>query len=106
MQNIINSIIMLDENAKERLADAKKKSAEILAAAECERQEIIRTNLGKAHSTLSRMDDMERRACDEKLAQIRRDKEERLDTVSRLYEEQAKVWEDEIVSDILSSCGG
>lgn len=100
MENIINRIISIDENAKERLSEAEERRKSILASAEQEKQGIIRKNLGKAQTTLIRMDDFEKHSSEDRIAAINKAAEEKIARLNRLYEDNHLIWEDEIVGRI------
>lgn len=102
MENIINRIISIDENAKERLSEAEQRRQSILESAEQEKQDIIRQNLGKAQTTLIRMDDFEKHSSEEKIDRINKDAEEKIKRLNMLFDEKHLAWEDEIVGRIVA----
>ncbi|MDR0986306.1 MAG: hypothetical protein LBL98_01240 [Ruminococcus sp.] len=102
-ENIISDIIEIDEQAKEKMADADKKRIQIIATAKTERDDIISDKLKKTQEKLALVEKSENEKAEVKNAEIEQNKESELKRVDNIFAEKGKGWVDEIVKAIINA---
>lgn len=102
MDNIISSILEIEQNAKKRLAEAEEKKDAIIADAEREKKKIIREKIRAAEDKKLHIRLDETKRTDEKLAEIEKIKNGEIKRLDRIYSEKHTEWENSIFDNVIS----
>jgi vacuolar-type H+-ATPase subunit H len=101
-ENIISDIIEIDEQAKDKMADADKKRIQIIASAKSERDEIIADKLKKTQEKLAAIEKSENEKAEGKNTEIEQNKQTELARIDNIFAEKGSGWVDEIVKAIIN----
>ncbi|MDR0974614.1 MAG: hypothetical protein LBL80_02850 [Ruminococcus sp.] len=102
-ENIISDIIEIDEQAKDKMADADKKRIQIIASAKSERDEIISDKLKKTHEKLAAIEKSENDKAADKNTVIEENKQTEISRIDNIFAEKSNGWVEEIVKAIINS---
>lgn len=102
MENIITSILEIEQNAQTRLEEARQKKDKIIAEAEAEREGIISGKLKEAEETARKISLDEKNKTDEKLAEIERKRNDEIKRLDSIYEKHHTEWEDDIFNAVIT----
>ena len=102
MENIIASILEIEQNAKERLEEAEKKKNQLIADAKAEQEKLIKEKIKEADEKLNKMSMDEQKKAEEKLAEIEENTKKEISRLDNVFEKSRKKWEDEIFSAIVN----
>jgi cell division septum initiation protein DivIVA len=102
MENIINSILQIEQTAKDKLSSAQSLKNEIIAGARAEEERIINDKLKEASDRLKVLEDEEMRKYNEMVKEIEKRKAEEIKRLDAVYEKQHKEWEDEIFDFVIN----
>lgn len=102
MENIINKIIEIDENARRRLEEACQKKSEILCDAEKQEVAIRNDVLQRVKGRVEKIEEFEKTNADEKLEELNKKKEEAISYLNTIYNDNHEQWEKEIYNNILN----
>ncbi len=91
--NIIASMLEIEQNAKTRLAEAEQKKNGIIAEAEAEKDRIIRNKIKAAEEEKDRVYSDEKEKTDKKLAQIEKQKNDEIKRLDDIYSKNHSEWE-------------
>lgn len=103
MENLITSILEIEQNAQKRLEEARQKKDKIIAAAEAEKEKIIAEKIKEAEEKVRKFSLDEKNKTDEKLAEIERSKNEEIKRLDSIYENRHVQWEDDIFNAVLTT---
>lgn len=99
--NIIASMLKIEQDAKNRLAEAERKRDDIIADAEAERDRIIKEKTAAADAEKERVCSDERERTDQKLAEIERSKSSEIGRLDDVYEKSHTEWENIIFNAVI-----
>lgn len=102
MENLINRILKIDEDARKRLESAKESKAQTIVSAERQEEEIRTEVLKRADGRLEKVEEFEKQNADEKIAVIDADKQSKISELDKAYRSKHKKWENEIFNNIIS----
>ena len=102
MENVIASILEIENNAKSRLAEAEKKRNRIIADAKAEQENMVAAKIRDAEKRLGEIDSEEKKKAEEKLAEIEKLKDDEIRRLDSVFEKQRGKWEDEIFGAIIN----
>ena len=102
MENIIASILEIENNAKARLEEAEKKRNRIIADAKSEQENMVEAKIRKAEERLGKINSEEKKKAEEKLAEIEKLKDDEIRRLDSVFEKQRGKWEDEIFGAIIN----
>ncbi len=102
MENIITSILEIEQNAKERLEEAEKKRNQIIADAKAEEENLIKAKIKEAEEKIGQIDSEEKKKTDEKLAEIENSRLEEIKRIDDIYNERHEKWENDIFNAIIT----
>lgn len=103
MENIITSILEIEQNAQKRLEEARRKKDKIISEAEAEKERIIGGKIKEAEEKLRKLSLDEKNRTDEKLAEIERSKDEEIKRLDSVYEKRHAQWEDDIFNAVITT---
>ena len=103
MENIITSILDIEQNAQKRLEEARQKRDSIIAAAEAEKEKIIAEKIKDAEEKIRKISLDEKNKTDEKLAEIERSKNDEIKRLDSIYEQRHTEWEDDIFNAVITT---
>lgn len=103
MENIITSILEIEQNAQKRLEEARQKKDEMIAEAEAEKEKIIGEKIKEAEDRIRRIGLDEKRKTDEKLAEIEQRKNDEIKRLDGIYEKNHAEWEKDIFDAVIAS---
>ena len=103
MENLINRILEIDEDAKKKLDNAYKKKSDILCAAEKQEDQIKEDVLKRVNGRVEKVEEFEQSNADEKLAELAKKTAEEISALDNTYNENHDKWEDEICRNIIPS---
>lgn len=102
MENIITSILEIEQNAQTRLEEARQKKDKIIAEAEAEKERIISGKLKEAEETVKKISLDEKNKTNEKLAEIERKRDDEIKRLDSVYEKHHAEWEDDIFNAVVT----
>ncbi|MDE7278687.1 MAG: hypothetical protein K2N26_03050 [Oscillospiraceae bacterium] len=102
MENIITSILEIEQNAQKRLEEARQKKDSIIAAAESEKERIIGEKIKEAEEKIRKISLDEKNKTDEKLAEIERSKNDEIKRLDSIYEKRHTEWENDIFNAVIT----
>ena len=103
MENLINRILEIDEDAKKKLDNAYKKKSDILCDAEKQEDQIKEDVFKKVNGRVEKVEEFEKSNSDEKLAELAKKTEDEIAALDKTYNENHDKWEDEIYRNIIPS---
>lgn len=103
MENVIASILEIEQNAKVRLEEAEKKKNQLIADAKAEQEKLIKEKIKEADEKLNKMSLDEKRKADERLAEIEENKKKEIKRLDKVFENCRQKWEDEIFRAIVNT---
>lgn len=103
MENLITSILEIEQNAQKRLEEARQKKDKIIAAAEAEKEKIIGGKIKDAEEKLRKISLDEKNKTDEMLAEIERRKNDEIKRLDSIYEKRHAQWEDDIFNAVITT---
>lgn len=102
MENIINRILEVDQEAEKRLIQAENKKKQMLADARMERQKLKEETLKKEQDKLGRAENAESFEAQAKISRIQQEQEDKIRRLEEIYERNHENWEREMMEQILS----
>lgn len=102
MENIITSILEIEQNAQRHLEEAGQKRDSIIAEAEAEKERIIGEKIKMAEEKLEKLSLEEKNRTDEKLAEIERCRNDEIKRLDSVYEKHHTEWENDIFNAVTS----
>lgn len=99
--NIIASILEIEQNAQKRLEEAEKKKNQLIADAKAEEEKLINEKISKVENDLKKIELEEQKKTDEKLAEIEKRKEEEIKRLDEVFEKNHTEWENSIFGSII-----
>lgn len=102
MENIIASILEIEQDAKVRLEEAERKKNQLITDAKEEQENLIRSRIREVEEKLGRMDLEEKKKADAKLAEIEENMKKELLRLDKVYDEFREKWEDDIFNAVIS----
>ena len=102
MDNIITNILEIEQNAKNRLAEAEQKRNQIIADAKAEEENIINAKIKEANDKIEKINFEEKQKADKKLTEIEQSRISEINRLDTIYNEQHSKWEDEIFNSIIN----
>lgn len=101
MENIINQILKIDEKARQMIADAQKQKQNILDKANDSKGAVKEELMERAKSRLGKVEASEQAHSDEKILEINRIKQEKINKLDKIYNDNHIKWEKEIFNNII-----
>ncbi len=101
MNEIINSILEIDQSAKDRIAEAENQKKKIIDDAVAEKNNLIEGKIKEADEKLKKMADDERRKADEKFAEIEKKRRNDIGRLDDIYNNNHAKWEDKIFNAVI-----
>lgn len=101
MENIITSILEIEQNAKERIAEAELKRNRIIADAKLEEERIINSGIKEADDRIEKINLEEKIKSDKKLAEIEQNGISEINRLDEIYSKHHSDWEEEIFRSII-----
>lgn len=102
MENVIASILEIEQDAQKRLEEAEKKKNRLIAEAKAEQEKLIKAKIREADEQLNKMNMDEKRKADRKLAEIEETKNKEIERLDVVFGDKRQKWEDEIFSAIIN----
>ena len=102
MENVINIILEIEHNARQKLDNAYNKKKEILLSAEQEEENIKHDVLNKACDRMAKVEEFEKSTADEKIEKIKCDANKIIESIDKNYQENHMQWEDAIFNNIVN----
>ncbi|MBP1561619.1 MAG: hypothetical protein J6C96_10340 [Oscillospiraceae bacterium] len=99
--NIIASILEIEQNAQKRLEEAEKKKNQLIADAKAEEEKLINEKISKVENDLKKIELEEQKKTDEKLAEIEKRKKEEIRRLDEVFENNHAEWENSIFGSII-----
>lgn len=96
MENIITSILDIEQDAKTRLEEAVRQRDKIIADAEAEKDRIIAEKIIEAEEKAAQVSLREKKKTDEKLAEIEAARADEIKRLDKVYEKNHTEWENTI----------
>ncbi|MCX7658790.1 MAG: hypothetical protein N2Z57_08950 [Oscillospiraceae bacterium] len=101
MDNIINKIIEIDDEACRRVEDAEEKKKQIISQAKIEAAGIKEEHKKRADEKLIKVEECEKSVADEKIAKIENEKQEKIKALQKIFDDNHLAWEQEIFKRIV-----
>lgn len=101
MENIITSILEIEQNAKARLEEAVRQRDKIIADAEAEKDRIVAEKIIEAEEKAAQVSLGEKKKTDEKLAEIEAARADEIKRLDRVYEKNHTEWENNIFNAVI-----
>lgn len=102
MENLINCILKIDEDARKRLQNAKDTKAQTIMSAE-QQEDKIRTEVSKrVDGRLEKVEEFEKQQADEKIEAINKEKNSKIDVLDEAFSNNHTAWEKDIFKNIIS----
>lgn len=101
VENIINRILQMDEDAEKRLSDAEKHRKELLALANQERQRIYEQAAQRARAKLELVDLNDKEDAEEEITMIVSRYKDVMSGLKAQYDAGHSGWEDEIFQAVI-----
>lgn len=101
MDNIINKILEIDQEANKKLEIAKNRSKQIISEARLEEEKIKADSLQKAEAKIQKVDDTEKAEAEGKINYIQKQMNNKIEEFQRCYNNNHEQWEDEIIKTII-----
>ena len=102
MDNLIDRILEIDENAKKKLEEACRRKSEILCDASRQEEEIREDVFKRVHGRVEKVEEYEKSNADEKIDEIKTQAAKTIELLDTKYAENHVSWENEIYNNILS----
>lgn len=102
MENVIASILEIEQDAKKRLEEAEKKKNRLIAEAKAEQENLIKAKIKEADEKLDKMSMDEKKKAEQRLAEIEETKNNEIKRLDKVFEKKRQKWEDEIFSAIIN----
>ncbi len=102
MENIITSILEIEQNAQTRLEEARQKKDKIISEAEAEKERIISGKLKEVEERIRKISLDEKNKTDEKIAEIEQRKDGEIKRLDSIYEKHHTEWEDDIFNAVIT----
>ncbi|MCM1328042.1 MAG: hypothetical protein NC253_01250 [Ruminococcus sp.] len=102
MEDVIASILKIEENAKTRLEEAEKKKNQLIADAKAEQEKLIKDKIKEADEKLNKMSLDEKKKAEQKLAEIEESTKKEIARLDNVFEKSRRKWEDEIFKSIVN----
>ncbi len=99
--NIISSMLKIEQDAKNRLAEAERKKAAAIADAEAEKDRIIRDKIRAAEEEKDKVYSDEKEKTDSKLAEIEKSRNDEIKRLDGIYEKRHEEWEKNIFNAVI-----
>ena len=103
MEDLINRILEIDENARKRLQKAYDEKAHTINSAEKQEEDIRTEVLKRVDGRLEKVEEVEKATADEKIEIIQKDKENLISMLDDKYNANHKNWEENIINNIISN---
>ncbi len=91
--NIIASMLRIEQDAKNRLAEAERRKDDLIANAEAERDRIIGEKIRAAEEEKDKVCSDEKEKIESKLSEIEKNKNDEIKRLDEIYEKSHTEWE-------------
>ncbi len=91
--NIIASMLKIEQDAKNRLAEAERRKDDLIANAEAERDKIIGEKIRAAEEEKDKVCSDEKEKIESKLSEIEKNKNNEIKRLDEIYEKSHTEWE-------------
>ncbi len=102
MENIVSSILEIEEKAEAKLEAARNKKKMILASAKLEEERLVNEKLSEIDAEISALENTAKSNYELKLAEFESVKNAEFESLKNSYESKHLKWEEEIFSAILN----
>lgn len=102
MENVIASILEIEQDAQKRLKEAEQKKNSLIADAKAEQEKLIKEKIKEADEKLDKMSMDEKKKAEQKLAEIEETKNNEIKRLDSVFDKKRKKWEDEIFTAIIN----
>lgn len=102
MENVIASILEIEQDAKKRLEEAEKKKNRLIAEAKAEQENLIKAKIKEADEKLDKMSMDEKKKAEQRLAEIEEAQSNEIKRLDKVFEKKRQKWEDEIFNAIIN----
>ncbi len=102
MEDLINRILEIDENARKRLQKAYDEKAHTINSAEKQEEDIRTEVLKRVDGRLEKVEEFEKASADEKINIIDKDKQKLISMLDEKFNSNHKKWEENIIKNIIS----
>ena len=103
MENIINKILEIDENARKKLENAQSAKSKIMYEAQKEEENIRNEVLERVSGRVSKIEEFEKSTAEEKISEIKANANKAIENINNKFEKNHKQWENEIFNKIIST---
>ncbi len=100
--NIIAGMLKIEQDAKDRLAEAERRKAAVIADAEAEKERIIRDKIRAAEEKKDKLYSDERKKTESRLAEIEKSKNDAIKRLDEIYEKSHAEWENIFFNAVIS----
>lgn len=99
--NIIASILEIEQNAQKRLEEAEKKKNQLIADAKAEEEKIINDKIKEIEDNLKKIELEEQKKTDERLSEIEKQKADEIKRLDEVFKKKHSEWENAIFGSII-----
>lgn len=99
--NIIASMLKIEQDAKNRLAEAERKRDTIIADAKTEKDRIIKEKIAEAENEKDKMYAREKNKTNLRLAEIEKNRIGEIERLDTVYEKSHAEWENIIFNSVI-----
>ncbi len=100
--NIIANMLKIEQDAQNRLAEAERKKADLIADAEAERDRIIGEKIRAAEKEKDKVCTYEKEKLGKRLAEIEKSKNDEIKRLDDIYEKSHTEWENIFFNAVIS----
>ena len=101
MENVINRILEIDKEARDRLDEAEKQKKQIFVEAKLEEAKIKEDHIKRADARILEVDATEKKFADEEMEKLEKVKLEQISKLDAIYEQNHISWEQDIFQRIV-----
>lgn len=102
MEEIINSILEIEQQGKDRIAKAIADKNNIIAEAKSTEQEMINSGISNADKQLDEMNAQNKLKAEKTLDEIREKTKNQIDALDSFFDKNKEKWSDEIFNNIVN----
>lgn len=103
MENIIKSILEIDQQARDKIAKAERERNRIIADAKAEEEQLLEMKIKEADDKLAGIKADEQAKADVKLAEIEAERDSEIKRLNQVFEEKHEEWQEKIFKAIIGS---
>lgn len=103
MENIINSILEIEQSGREKLDNAFREKNQIIADAKAEEERIINSRLEEIDKHLKEIEEKEKESADCQLTVIEENMKKEISHLDKVFSEKHDLWVNEIFSAVVNN---